>query len=1044
MMSLTVLRQQNEERRLRRLHEDDTRTTIPREAAEDLAAELRKSVRGEVRFDAGSRALYATDASNYRQVPIGVVIPRDADDVEATVAACRRHGAPVLSRGGGTSLAGQCCNVAVVMDFTKYMHHVLDIDAGNRLGTVQPGCVLDDLRAAANKHGLTFGPDPATHTHCTLGGMLGNDSCGSHSLLCAKHGRGLRTADNTHELEVLTYDGLRLRVGGTPPDELGRIIRAGGRRGEIYGKLQAFVDKYGDEIRKRFPNIPRRVSGYNLPELLPENGFHVARALVGSESTLVTILEAKLHLVPNPAARSLLILGYPDIYTACDHLTEILAFQPTALEGIDHLLFEWVKARGDKAADIALMPPGTGFLLVEFGGDGKEDSDAQARRCMDRLKKGKDPPQMRLLDDPVQEEMIWKVREGGLGSTAWVPGHPDTWPGWEDSAVAPEKVGPYLRDLRNLFSKYGYHPSLYGHFGQGCVHCRVGFDLYTAEGIRHFESFMEEATDLVVRYGGSLSGEHGDGQARGQFLPKMFGERLYEAFREFKRIWDPDWKMNPGKVVDAYGITENLRLGPDYDPPQPATHFHYPGDRGSFARAALRCVGVGECRREGGQVMCPSYQATREEMHSTRGRARLLWEMLNGEVLGDGWKSEPVREALDLCLACKGCKHDCPVNVDMATYKAEFLSHYYEGRLRPRHAYSMGWIYWWARLAALAPGLGNLVSQTPGLRTVAKFLGGIAQQRRMPAFARQTFKEWFRRRPARNVGRHPVILWPDTFNNFFHPEVARAAVEVLEDAGHEVLIPRASLCCGRPLYDFGMLDTAKSLLRQALHALRPAIQAGIPVVGLEPSCLAVFRDELGNLFPDDEDARRLAGQSFLLGEFLNRKGEGYAPPRLGRRALVHGHCHHKSIFGMDDENAILGKLGLECESPEPGCCGMAGSFGFERGAHYDVSMKIGERALLPAVRAADPDTLVIADGFSCREQIEQGTGRRPLHLAQVLQMALRQSQGALPEPAEGVGDGRGLAGSALLGAGTAAGGLLVWGLFRRREHEQQAHQRAGR
>jgi FAD/FMN-containing dehydrogenase len=429
MTSLTVLREENEARRFERHRHDDVRTALPPVDAVALAAELRTKVRGEVRFDAGSRALYATDGSNYRQVPIGVVVPRTVEDVVATVAAARQFGAPILSRGCGTSLAGQCCNVAVVMDFSKYLHHVHRIDTTGKRGTVEPGCVLDDLRGAANQHGLTFGPDPATHSHCTLGGMLGNDSCGSHSLLCATHGRGLRSADNTHELEVLTYRGLRLRVGPTPPDELVRIIREGGPRGELYAGLKAFVNRHGDEIRRHFPEIPRLVSGYNLPALLPENGFHVARALVGSESTLVTILEADLHLVPNPKARSLLILGYPDIYTACDHLTDILAFHPTALEGIDHLLFEWVKAKGDKAADIAWMPPGKGFLLVEFGGDGKEDSDDQARRCMDMLKQRGDPPHLRLLDDPRQEEMIWKVREGGLGSTAWVPGHPDTWPG---------------------------------------------------------------------------------------------------------------------------------------------------------------------------------------------------------------------------------------------------------------------------------------------------------------------------------------------------------------------------------------------------------------------------------------------------------------------------------------------------------------------------------------------------------------------------------------------------------------------------------------
>jgi FAD/FMN-containing dehydrogenase/Fe-S oxidoreductase len=999
-----------------------------------LAAELRTRIGGEVRFDDGSRALYATDGSNYRQVPIGVVIPRSKEDVEATVAVCREFGAPVLNRGCGTSLAGQCCNVAVVMDFTKYLHHVLGIDTGRKLGTVMPGCVLDDLRNAAAEQGLMYAPDPATHSHCTLGGMLGNDSCGSHSLLGAKYGRGLRTADNTHELEVLTYDGLRLRVGATPPDELERVIRAGGRRGELYGRLKDFIDRYGDAIRRGFPNIPRRVSGYNLPALLPENGFHVAQALVGSESTLVTILEATMNLVPNPKARSLVILGYPDIYSACDHLMEILSFKPTALEGIDHLLFEWVKQRGDKAADISLMPPGRGFLLVEFGGDSRQDSDGQARKCMEMLKKQKNPPHMELLDDPKREEMIWKVREGGLGSTAWVPGHPDTWPGWEDSAVAPDKVGPYLRDLRKLFHKYGYDPSLYGHFGQGCIHCRVGFDLYTEEGIKKFRDFMGEAADLVVSYGGSLSGEHGDGQARAELLPKMFTPELMEAHREFKHLWDPHWKMNPGKVIDPYPITSNLRLGPDYDPPQPHTHFQYPGDRHSFARAALRCVGVGNCRRESGGVMCPSYMVTREEMHSTRGRAHLLWEMLNGHLKHEGWHSEHVKEALDLCLACKGCKGDCPVNVDMATYKAEFLSHYYEGRVRPRAAYSMGLIHVWARLASYFPHFASFITQTPGLSALAKWVGGIAQQRQMPAFAAETFKEWFFRREPQNQAGEPVLVWPDTFNNHFNPDILKAGVEVLEAAGFRVLVPRMDLCCGRPLYDFGMLDRAERQLREILDALRSPIRAGIPLVGFEPSCVAVFRDELGELFPNDEDAKKLKDQSFMLGEFLHKHAPDFRPPRLERKAVVHGHCHHRSVLKLDGEVATLKELGLDFEVLKDTCCGMAGSFGFEA-EHYEVSQAVGEHGTLPAVRGADADALIITDGFSCRQQIEQGTDRKPLHLAQVLQMALHQGE----RPAESRRRGPRLTtaeAAVAVGAAALGGWLLGRWLTRRTPHER--------
>jgi len=955
--------------------------------AQGLAAELRRHLRGEVRFDNGSRALYATDGSNYRQVPIGVVIPRDVDDIIATVAAARDYGAPLLARGGGTSLAGQCCNVAVVMDLSKYMHRILELDSARKRARVQPGVVLDDLRDAAERYHLTFGPDPSTHNHCTLGGMIGNNSCGVHSVMAGK------TDDNIEELEILTYDGTRMRVGKTGDDKLADEMRGGGRRGEIYTRLKAFSDRYAELIRGRFPDIPRRVSGYNLPWLLPEQGFHVARALVGSECTCVTVLEATVRLVSSPPVRSLLVLGYPDVYSAGDHITEVLAHKPIALEGLDDNLVEDMKKKRLHPQDVKLLPDGGGWLLVEFGGDTKTAADDQARALMDALKNTQKPPSMKLFDDPEQERTIWLVRRSGLGATARVPGAKDTWEGWEDSAVPPEKLGNYLRDLRKLLTDFGYACALYGHFGQGCVHTRIDFDLVTKAGIEKYRSFIHRAADLVIRYGGSLSGEHGDGQSRGELLPKMFGPELMRAFHEFKSIWDPDWKMNPGKIIDPYRADENLRLGVDYRPPQLQTHFKFPGDdQGSFARATLRCVGVGECRRENVGTMCPSYRVTREEKHSTRGRAHLLFEMLQGDPLKQGWRDRHVKDALDLCLACKGCKGDCPLQVDMATYKAEFLSHYYEDRLRPRHAYAMGLIYWWARFASIVPGIANFFTQAPAIADVVKMLGGIARQRQIPVFAPQTFTQWFRRRRERyNTEQPRVLLWPDTFNNYFFPEVGRAAVIVLEAAGFQVELPAKSLCCGRPLYDFGMLGPAKRLLRQTLDTLRPEIEAGVPIIGLEPSCVAVFRDEMTNLFPDDEDAKRLRDRTFLISEFFETMLDGYQPPQLKRKALVHGHCHQKAIMGMGHDKSIFTKLGLDYQLLDSGCCGMAGSFGFEAG-HYDISMNVGELVLLREIRNASRETLIIADGFSCREQIRQATDREALHTAQVLQLALEQSR----------------------------------------------------
>lgn len=965
--------------------------------ANALAAELRGSISGEVRFGDGDRALYATDSSNYRQVPIGVVIPKSVDDVIATVALCRKHGAPVLSRGGGTSLAGQCCNVAVIIDFSKYLNEVLAVDAAKKRASVQPGCVLDTLRDATKPYGQTFGPDPATHKYNTLGGMIGNDSCGVHSILAAQEGDGARTADNVESLDILLYDGTRMTVGKTTEDELARIIQGGGRKGEIYSRLRDLRDKYADQIRAKYPDIPRRVSGYCLEQLLPAHGFNVARALVGSEGTCAVVLEATVNLIHSPPARSLLLLGYPDVFSAGDHVPEAMEHKPTGCEGFDGRLVEYMKEQGLQPKHVKLLPPGNGWLMVEFGGDDKAESDAKARKLMEALKDKPDAPSMKLFDNPAEEQELWKVREAGLGATAHIPGESSAWPGWEDSAVPSDKVGDYLRKLRQLFDKYGYgHASIYGHFGQGCIHCRIPFDLVTVKGITDFRAFLIEAAHLVVSFGGSLSGEHGDGQARAELLPIMYGDDLVQAFREFKAIWDPDWKMNPGKVVDAYAVDENLRLGAHYSPATPRTHFHFPEDGGDFTQAMLRCVGVGLCRRSEGGTMCPSYMVTHEEKNSTRGRARLLFEMLQGNPLGGGWRNESVKDALDLCLSCKGCKGDCPVHVDMATYKSEFLSHYYEGRVRPRHAYLFGLIPLWAKLANIAPGvttLLNFAAQAPGLSIIAKKFAGMAPERKIPEFATQTFTRWWAQRPLRNIGNPKVLLWPDTFNNYFHVSTAKAAVEVLEAAGWRVVVPTQSVCCGRPLYDYGFLDMAKRWLEHVLDTVRDEIQDGTPIVVLEPSCAAVFRDELVSLLPNDEDAKRLSQQTFLLSEFLENQAADFELPRLARKALLHGHCHHKAIFKMTDEDAVLHRMGVDFTAPEDGCCGMAGAFGFEEGEHFEVAQKCGERALLPKVKDANAETLLIANGFSCREMISQNTDRHALHLADVIKMAMREGPG---------------------------------------------------
>jgi FAD/FMN-containing dehydrogenase/Fe-S oxidoreductase len=961
--------------------------------ASALAGDLRRTVTGEVDFTPGARALYAYDASIYRQVPVGVVVPRDAGDVAAALAACREHGAPVLGRGTGSSLAGQSVNEAVVFDFSRYLNSIVELDPRRRRARVQPGVICDELRDAAQAHGLTFGPDPATHDHATFGGMIGNNSCGTHSVLSALYGPGPRTSDNVEEMEIITYDGLRMRAGPTPEDELRRIIAAGGRRAEIYTGLKRIADTYGDVIRKGLPDIPRRVSGYNLDELLPEKGFNVARALVGTEGTCALVLEATVTLVHSPPERSLVVLGYPDIPSSGYDVPWLMGFEPIGCEFTSRHVVENMHAKGFDFGGAQRLPEGSAWVLLEFGGDTKREADAKAEDLFRHLEKRPNAPSHRLYESPEDETAVWEIRRHSAG-TARMPiglgGHPG-WPNWEDAAVPPDRLGDYLRDFTAQLDRYGYDGVFFGHWGQGCIHCRIDWDLRTTKGVAKFRRFMEEAADLVASHGGLVSGEHGDGHGRAELWPRIFGPELMTAFAEFKAVWDPANAMNPHKLVDPYPLDSHLREGPGYRPRRLRTKFAYPEDGGSFHEAAGRCFGVGKCRHTDGGVMCPSFMVTREEKHSTRGRARLLQEMAEASgPVKDRWRSDEVKEALDLCLACKGCKSDCPVKVDMATYKAEFLSHYYRRRLRPRQAYALGLIPRWARLASRAPRLANTATHAPLVSRLVKLAGGVAQDRDAPRFAAQTFTAWFETHTPRYPDGPPVLLWPDTFTNYFEPDVGIAAVQVLESAGFQVTLPDGHVCCGRPLYDYGMLSTARRYLNRTLTTLRPQIQAGVPVIGLEPSCLAVFRDELVNMLPDDVDAQRLTSQSYVLSEFL--AGQGFTPPRLHRKALVQPHCHHHAVMGFDAETRLLEAMGIDAAMPDAGCCGMAGSFGYEAGERYHVSMAAAERKLLPAIRDAADDTLIIADGFSCRSQIKAGTERRGLHLAQVLQMAIRHGQ----------------------------------------------------
>ena len=740
-------------------------------------------------------------------------------------------------------------------------------------------------------------------------------------------------------------------------------------------------------MRAHFPKLPRRVSGYNLDELMPERGFNVARAIVGSEGTLATILRATIRGVPRPKDVGLAVLGFDDVFVAADQTPWLLEHRPEALEGFDQNLPEF--ARIKKMPGVRFLPAGRAFLLVELGGASRDEARERAERVIAQGRGLRECTGVAYLADAPEQAAVWQIRESGLGSSAFIPGRPRSWPGAEDSAVPPANLGAFLRGFdRILGSRNLKVATYYGHFGEGCVHARVNFDLMSAPGIETFRAAMVELGELVASLGGSLSGEHGDGLARSELLPMMFRPDLIDAFRDFKRIFDPNSMMNPGVIVDPHPLDSHLKLGANYRPREIATHFNFTAE-GGLAGAALKCVGIGKCRKTDAGTMCPSYMATREEIHSTRGRARILFEALTTDLLPEGFTDPAVKDALDLCLSCKGCKSECPSSVDMAAYRAEFFSNYYRSYPRPLSSEFFGRLNEVARLASFAPSLANALAHAPVLGNLAKKALAIHPDRELPRFARRTFRSWFERRTAPGASMREVVLFPDTFNNFFEPHVAIAAVEVLERAGFRVIIPRHEICCGRPLYDQGMLDLAKLRLRDVIEVLDPFAAVGIPIVGLEPSCILTFRDELPSLFSEDPRAKAIASGVFLLDELLAREAPDFAPPDLRQHTIVQGHCHQKAIAGIGDEVALLSRAaGAQLEVLDAGCCGMAGAFGYDRD-HFEISKTIGERVLIPAIDKAPPDAIVVADGFSCRSQIRHFCpSRTPMHLAEVLNLRL--------------------------------------------------------
>ena len=959
-------------------------TTVDVQPAE-VAAALRKAGLTETDTAVRRRAEYSSDASNYRVVPQVVAFPRSTDELVAALTVSRELGVPVVARGAGTSIAGNALSAGVVLDTSRHLNRVLSVDPGQRTAVVEPGTVLDAISEAAAPHGLRFGPDPSTHSRCTIGGAIGNNACGSRAL---RYGR---SADNVVALDVVTGSGLRFTAARYGKDEAatgaaGATTDQPGAAAALLAELRALAGRNLAGIRTEFGRFTRQVSGYSAEHLLPENGFDVAKFLSGTEGTLALTLGATVRLVDAPRATALAVLGYQDMPSAAEAVPGLLPHLPVALEGLDSRMVDVFRARRGQDA-VPGLPRGGGWLVAETAGDTVEAAVAAARElaadggCLDSA----------VITGP-QAAALWRIREDGAGLGGRTPAGAPAWPGWEDSAVPPASLGPYLRDLESLMAAHGVDGLLYGHFGDGCVHVRIDFPL--RDRPRVLRSFTEEAAKLAASYGGSASGEHGDGRARGELLPLMYSAEAIGLMRGVKRLFDPDNLLNPGVIVDPAPLDADLRV-PLAPPLRRGLGFAYPHDAGDFTAAVHRCTGVGKCRADttaSGGVMCPSYLATRDEKDSTRGRARVLQELANGSLVS-GWDAPAVAEALDLCLSCKGCSADCPAGVDMATYKAEALYQRYRRRLRPASHYSLGWLPRWAALTTRAPWLARLANaslRVAPLAALVKRAGGIDARRGLPRFAPLSFRRWWGARPTASgatasgatMARKPVLLWVDTFTNAFTPQVGQAAVSVLEAAGYEVRVTSQQVCCGLTWISTGQLDGARRQLRKTLCALRPALDAGIPVVGLEPSCTAALRSDAAELLPGDKHAAVLAGAVKTLAELLTAT-DGWTPPDLSDvTGVAQPHCHQHAVLGWTADAALLRGAGAKVDAVG-GCCGLAGNFGAERG-HYDVSVAVAETALLPAVRNAGAGSTVLADGFSCRTQLDQLAGVYGTHLAELL------------------------------------------------------------
>ncbi|MFI6871124.1 FAD-binding and (Fe-S)-binding domain-containing protein [Nocardia sp. NPDC050406] len=915
---------------------------------DSLVRALRDRIAGEVDGSPRRRAEYSSDASNYRVPPTAVVFPRGDADVAATLAFARAEGLSVTARGGGTSVAGNAIGAGLVLDFSRHMHAILELDPETRRARVQPGVVLSALQRRAGAHGLRFGPDPSTQNRCTLGGMIGNNACGPHAVAWG------RTSDTVRELRILDGGGTERRLA----DDLSAVPG-----------LPEFTRARLAVLRTELGRFERQASGYSLEHLVPERGSSIARAFVGTEGTCGLLLDATVDLVPIPAATVLVVLGYPDMPTAADDIAAVMAGGPLAVEGMDARLVDVVRTHRGAVPE---LPRGGGWLFVEFGGD-TADQVLAAARALCATAGALDS---RIVTDPAETRALWSIRADGAGLSGRTPDGNPAWPGWEDAAVPPEQLGAYLREFQELMREHAVDGLLYGHIGDGCIHVRL--DLPIADAPQRFRAFLEDAADQVVRHGGSLSGEHGDGRARSELLSRMYSRDALAAFAGFKALFDPDDVLNPGVLVRPEPIDTDLRVAGLR--PVPSTGgFAFPDD-GDIGTAVHRCVGVGKCRADSsaaGGFMCPSYLATADEKDSTRGRARVLQEVVRGAL---DWRSDAVAESLDLCLSCKACHVDCPAGVDMATYKSETLYRRYQGRRRPLDHYALGRLPQWLGAAGRLPRLANALADIGPLRRMGLRASGIDPRRPIPALAPKSFRRmWTENEPA---AQPDVMLWIDTFTDAFDPEIASAAVRLIESLGHRVSIPRRRVCCGLTWISTGQLDAARQRLRATLDALADHVRAGGVVVGLEPSCTATLRDELPRLLPDDDRAPHVARTVRTLAEFLLAHPEWRPPDRADRTVVVQPHCHQHAVMGFSPDRRILASTGAKI-TEIAGCCGLAGNFGMQRG-HYDISVAVAENGLLPALRDAGPDAVFVADGFSCRTQAGQLAGRTARHLAQFL------------------------------------------------------------